>query len=88
MYIIYHIAEFDYLTLYSFFTLLIGTVSNVTSVRGLPLIICIYSFNAIVKQIVDLALYRRTKDLVPLFDPKGSLFENSAAMSLAQLHRT
>ena len=34
----------------------------------------------------EMALYRRTKDLVPLFDPKVHLFENSLLKMLAQLH--
>ena len=33
----------------------------------------------------NLAWYRRTKDLVPLFDPKVHLFENSISKILAQL---
>ena len=33
----------------------------------------------------ELAWYRRTKDLVSLFDPKVHLFENSLLKSLAQL---
>ena len=33
----------------------------------------------------NLAWYRRTKDLVPLFDPKVHLFENSLLKILAQL---
>ena len=33
----------------------------------------------------NLAWYRRTKDLVPLFDPKVHLIENSLLKILAQL---
>ena len=33
----------------------------------------------------NLTWYRRTKDLVPLFDPKEHLFENSLLKILAQL---
>ena len=36
---------------------------------------------------VNLAWYQRTKDLVPLFDPKVNLFENSLLKILAQLSR-
>ena len=36
----------------------------------------------------NLAWYRRTKDLVPLFDPKVNLFENSLLKILAQLHQS
>ena len=35
----------------------------------------------------NLAWYRRTKDLVPLFDTKVHLFENSLIKILAQLIR-
>ena len=34
---------------------------------------------------VNLAWYRRTKDVVPLFDPKVNLFENSLLKMLAQV---
>ena len=34
----------------------------------------------------NLAWYRRTKDLVPLFDQKLHLFENSSLKIMAQLH--
>ena len=37
-------------------------------------------------QIANLAWYRRTKDLVPLFDPKVHLFENCSLQIMAQLH--
>ena len=35
----------------------------------------------------NLSWYRRTKDLVPLFDPKVHLFENSFLKIVAHMHR-
>ena len=38
------------------------------------------------QSLANLAWYRGMKDLVPLFDPKVTLFENSSIKILAQLH--
>ena len=35
----------------------------------------------------NLAWYRRTKDLVPLFEPKVHVFENSLLKIMAQLYQ-
>ena len=43
------------------------------------------TFNCVGTVFANLAGYRRTKDLVPLFDPKVHLFENSLLTILAQL---